>query len=759
MDCLDDATALSFARGELDPDALDPAIEHIARCEACRLLVAAAAATSLPPTKSGGSPRSEATLPSQIGRFEIEGIAGRGAMGVVYRGYDERLDRPVALKLIHPELLGSGARIRLAREARALAKVDHPAVVGVYEVGDFEGSLFVAMEFVEGGTLEDWLSASPREPAEILARFIQAGEGLHAAHQAGLVHRDFKPANAMLDGRGNVHVTDFGLVSEGQSEPNAARSIAPLTQLALTQTGALVGTPAYMAPEQLHAKPADPRSDQFSFCVALFEALAGHRPHEARTYAELSAALLSGRPALPRRPIQKRVHKALLRGLALDPRDRFASMRELLDELALPRARPGLRWLVGLASVGVLAAAGFAWTEIARDEAVDESPTLEPDVAELPTAPTTERPTEPTAALGPTSPCTELSERWATVWTDERKQALRSSVTATWPESPPEHAKAQIRDNWAGLGRVKGTLAIDLVRRYGDTWRSLVAETCIDPDKQDTSSNQLRRACLDDALSQVEAMIVEPPTGSFQDAFEPIKAQLQRCSTHMVESLTLPRAEAIALVDEARDKLARASSARGQDRIVEALVLGADAIALGEQAGDAPVLAEAWLTQGRTLSLTDRQDEATSALHQSVAFAQEAMHHRILREASEDLAWQYLFGDDDPLQAQRWLDASERLDARVTPNEYELTRRAFMRAHLALRRDDPEAAIELLRGMLDHDLGPALARGVLTTWMAALDANDVDEPAKRALLDDFAQRYSLEPSLLEKVEALRASLD
>ena len=295
VDRLDDATALAFARGELST--AEEILEHLDRCAECRMLVAAAA---------GGTGIRPMT-PRCIGRFEVVGVAGRGAMGIVYQGRDTRLDRMVALKVLSGDRLDPSAHARLEREARALARVAHPSIVSVYEVGDFEGSLFIAMEYMHGGTLEAWLGAS-RPTADVVSRFVEAGEGLATAHQAGLVHRDFKPANVMLDERGHARVTDFGLVSDGTPE-HVERATAT-TDVALTQTGMVLGTPAYMAPEQLEGAPADPRSDQFSFCVALFEALAGHRPFDGESVPKLAEAMERGLLAAPRRPIPSRTSPA-----------------------------------------------------------------------------------------------------------------------------------------------------------------------------------------------------------------------------------------------------------------------------------------------------------------------------------------------------------------------------------------------------------------------------------------------------------------
>jgi serine/threonine protein kinase len=197
---------------------------------------------------------------------------GAGGMGVVYAAYDPELDRRVALKLLRPDRFGSDAdRLRLLREAQALARLADPHVVSVYDTGTFGDRVFVAVELVEGETLRQWLGglrAAPRSWREVLARFLPAGRGLAAAHAAGLVHRDFKPENVLLGRDGRVRVADFGL-AEAAPEPGGKLAALP------AEWGLVLGTPAYMAPEQLRGIAVDARSDQFSFCVALFEALYG----------------------------------------------------------------------------------------------------------------------------------------------------------------------------------------------------------------------------------------------------------------------------------------------------------------------------------------------------------------------------------------------------------------------------------------------------------------------------------------------------
>ena len=281
----------------------------------------------------------------RIGRFRVRSVLGRGGMGIVYRAEDETLGRQVALKLLRPDVGaadgGRGGR-RLAGEAQSLARLSHPNVVAVFDVGEHEGQRFIAMEYVEGQTLREWLRA-PREVGDILEIFTQAGRGLAAAHAVGLVHRDFKPDNVLVGSDGRARVLDFGLArppgavdGEG-SEPPALEAGADPLATSLTREGALLGTPAYMAPEQHLGDAADARSDQFAFCVALFESLVGERPFVSRDLRSLSLAIVGGKrraiAAGPHGEIPAHVRAVLERGLQVDPSARFPDMETLLAAL------------------------------------------------------------------------------------------------------------------------------------------------------------------------------------------------------------------------------------------------------------------------------------------------------------------------------------------------------------------------------------------------------------------------------------------
>ena len=286
--------------------------------------------------------------PARIGRYFIVDELGSGGMGVVYSAYDPELDRKVAIKLMYSEVDRDRARhsqALLLREAQALARLSHPNIVAIHDVGVHAGQVFVAMEFVAGRTVRRWLDEAPRSWQEVLGVFVQAGRGLMAAHAAGLVHRDVKPDNLLVGDDDRVRVADFGVArfnapdeSAVTGEPSGVRPLATVAG-----RGALVGTPVYMAPEQHDNEGVGPHSDQFSFCVALYEALHGLRPFVGDSSADLVSAIRTGQPRRP--PLERRgdarlpgwLERAVLRGLAADPQARWPSMQALLAVLGLER--------------------------------------------------------------------------------------------------------------------------------------------------------------------------------------------------------------------------------------------------------------------------------------------------------------------------------------------------------------------------------------------------------------------------------------
>lgn len=299
-----------------------------------------------------------------VGRFKIERRLGTGGMGVVYGARDLELGRRVALKLVrHRAGEPPDPRFteRLRREAQALARLSHPNVVGLYDLGTTSRGVFLTMELVDGPNLAQWLGERPRQWWEILEVFEQAGRGLAAAHAAGIIHRDFKPNNAIVGPGGRVTVVDFGLARASEPAPeDSSDSSVAMMQLAkrLTRTNVILGTKGYMAPEQLLGLQVGPSCDQFSFCTALWEALYGERPFPGDNAVETARAFADGRRNDPedRRGVPLHIHRAMCRGLSVEPNQRFADMTELLCALSPRRPRRLRRWGLVAAIVGAASA-------------------------------------------------------------------------------------------------------------------------------------------------------------------------------------------------------------------------------------------------------------------------------------------------------------------------------------------------------------------------------------------------------------------
>ncbi|WP_233278115.1 serine/threonine-protein kinase [Myxococcus stipitatus] len=349
---------MSLVQGALSSAKAAGLAAHLDSCESCRALVgestlpdldpepqeAAAVTHKHPPPPKGQAPGISAlAFPkgTRLGPYVLGEMLGLGGMGVVYVAEDSRLGRKVALKLLRPARKGveEERRGRLLREAQAMARVSHPNVLPVFELGSAEGRDYLAMEWVEGTTLAGWLREQEHSWEEVLEKFLAAGAGLAAAHREGLVHRDFKPANVLVGKDGRVRVTDFGLVRRWQAEAGPLDE----TELILTRAGTTLGTPAYMSPEQRRGRRVDARSDQYSFCVALYEALQGERPAQQKVDEAQPPSSSRLRPSTGRIP--EHVLSALSRGLSHPPAARFTSMEPLLQALSRSPGSREWRWL------------------------------------------------------------------------------------------------------------------------------------------------------------------------------------------------------------------------------------------------------------------------------------------------------------------------------------------------------------------------------------------------------------------------------
>lgn len=386
---LDESTIALFLERRLPDERVRGLQHHLDDCEDCRGILASLAKLSIMPLASGSVHVTDETMPAaaaatdgaaragavrgrgdRIDRYVVLDLVGAGAMGAVYAAFDPDLDRKVAVKLLHARVPDGDTR--MLREAQALARVAHPNVIGVHDVGTYDGHVFIAMEYVAGATFRAWVAERTRPWQDIVARGIEAGRGLAAAHAVGLVHRDVKPDNILVHDRGVARIGDFGLASSTGEVPERDPLVASKStfDVQLTAPNSIVGTPAYMAPEQLAGRAAGARSDQFGFCATLYEALYGTRPYPGSTIEEIVGAMEAGRPAAPVRDpgVPKRIRAALVRGLAVDPAARFASMDELVDELAYQpwsRRRVALAALAAVAIVGLTAATMRASSEAA----------------------------------------------------------------------------------------------------------------------------------------------------------------------------------------------------------------------------------------------------------------------------------------------------------------------------------------------------------------------------------------------------------
>ncbi len=440
--------------------------EHLASCSDCSALVFAL---------SSGGDQKPAHNPQTdvIGRFEIRRELGRGAMGIVYLAYDPELDREVAIKvLINDGPLAAEEAERLQREGQSLARLSHPNVVSVHEAGIEETQRYVVMERLTGHTLDEWLSEESRDAEEIMGVLRQAGAGLNAAHQAGLVHRDFKPRNVMVCANSDVKVTDFGLVrmvdggtdealAKEQRGPNAQPSMTPLR---LSITGSVIGTPAYMAPEQLREGTATAKSDQFAYCATAYQALCGKRPFKGETLPALiesiEASETSGLTWPAGLSIRPRIRSAIAKGLAVDSSKRHASMEILLEELKpKPAGRRGRIALAGIAGIAIAAGAVSLATTEEHDRA-----------------------------------CDGASQRMQGIWDSDAKTLVQKGLLAT--------AETYAEDVWSRIETRMDS--------FSSNWTATHTQTCEATVKHKEQSAELmdrKMACLDSQLGAARTLV------------------------------------------------------------------------------------------------------------------------------------------------------------------------------------------------------------------------------------------------------------
>ncbi|MBK8235767.1 MAG: tetratricopeptide repeat protein [Deltaproteobacteria bacterium] len=665
---------------------------------------------------------------TSIGRFAVLGAVGAGGMGQVFSAYDPQLDRRVALKLLHGHA-DAVERARLVREAQALARLTHPNVVAVYEVGSHEGHVFVAMEFVEGTTLREWMDAHAAAEGTTDSRvraleiLLDAGRGIQAAHAAGLVHRDVKPRNILVGNDGRVRVVDFGLARSGLGEPEeltaTARTDAPepldashadgtgtgtLLATALTQTGKVVGTPAYMAPEQFQPGPVDPSADQFAFCVTAWEVLFGARPFGGTTVAML-LAIRAGNIERPSGiEVPPALEAALRRGLSHRPSRRHPDMATLLDvfeqQLARLRGEPPPRrgsrrvwWIAG--SVGVIATAGAFW--LGGRDVVH---------------------------------CDGAEERFVGVWDATRKADIRTAVLGT------------------GAGFADGTWA--RLETSVDGWRAAweaghrdACEATRTRGEQSERLMDLRIACLDSRRQRLVAyldLLASPSVEVLAGAEEGFATlpPIERCADLEYVQRRGQRSEDPELAkmeDEVLAEVARASSLQAAGDFEGALAIADAAVVRSE--GSELARAHALLAKGRALASV-RPREATVLLEEAYGLARATDVAEVAAGAAFELIDAHGLGLEAASEAKLWLGIARaeaerlgdpmqltRVDVRegvllTSLGETEGAEQALARAFEALETSVDDTAIEYAKALQVRSVLPGAGQAVADAT-AALD--------------------------------------
>jgi tetratricopeptide (TPR) repeat protein len=582
----------------------------------------------LDPTTPGAlERRPELERGTMVGRYQIIKLIGRGGMGAVYAAHDPNLDRQVALKLLHSTASYDAAE-RMIREAQALARLDDPHVVQVYDAGEYEGQVFIAMQLVDGEDLGNLIARKKPGVPQTVAWFCAAGRGLAAAHAAGLIHRDFKPSNVLVDARGRVAVTDFGL----------ARTVDPGSERRhITMIGTIMGTPAYMSPEQHGQRTTTPASDQFSFCIALWEALYDRHPFiegDRVSIASMSPFAIGYQiydgdliPPPKHKRVPRRVHDALVRGLSRDPAKRWPTMNLLIAELAPAQKRRV--WPIVLGA-GALAAAGGAaavWLALSRD----------------------------------------APQKTCPLQTADRVNAVWSTATAQ-----------QLHDQFAKSGRSYAEYAARQTRtaldRYTTRWQQLASDVCDAERAAGERPPELivrRHACLDnrlDALRGLTAMLTGEARPEFVDRAQAMVDALPDLGDCIDESV--PGTPPAAIAAEVAKLNQEISAAEARAIAGDYARSRADADAVLKRArelGWAPVESRAHFVIGR---IATAQLDSKQAREHLVLSAELATANQLDREAAR--AWtqaQIAAGTDGAVEALATLAPIARASAARTKDK------------------------------------------------------------------------------------------
>ena len=563
-------------------------------------------------------------ITARIARFTVLERIGRGGMGTVYAAYDEQLDRKIAVKVLpEHELPDEEDRARFQREAQALARLSHPNVVTVHEVGDADGRLFLAMEFIHGQDLARWLCAEPNWRV-VLDAFVQAGKGLAAVHEAGLIHRDLKPHNIMRRDDGVVKILDFGLaraaseafepsldegtISTMSSSSGSGSGSGSSSSLSgsLTRPGTVLGTPAYMSPEQFYGEAIDARSDQFSFCVALYEGIYGERPFVGDTIKDLCVSIRDGRirPEPRDRPAPARLRAVLRRGLAADPGARWPSMDALLEQLQRLLAPRRGRWLPLSASLAL--GLGLVGVAIAYRADVEQR-------------------------------CTGARDQLGGVWDDARRQTVEAAILGTEVSYAPS--------TWT---RVQTQLDA-----YADAWMSKHTDVCeatVVRQEQSEEAMALRMRCLGQRRSSLRAAADVLADADAEVVANAVKLaaglpSLSRCDDvdwlEQQDQLMPPPEDpdVVAEVEQLRERLAQIAVMHEAGRYAEALEQAEPVVQRAEARGYPPLRAEAYYWRGELRNRTGAYTKAEQDLLLAHSLAVEHHHDVVMLDAAQSLTY------------------------------------------------------------------------------------------------------------------------
>ncbi len=613
-----------------------------------------------PPPRVGGPSSPEIRVGTRLGRYLLEEEIGRGGMGVVYAAFDPELGRRIAIKLLRTRATeGSEGRARLQREAQALARLAHPNVISVFDVGAVGDDVFIAMELCTGGTLRDFQAGKPWR--ELVHAYVAAGRGLAAAHAAGLVHRDFKPDNVLVGADQRLRVTDFGLVrSTGEARVERGGLAADAQETALTEHGTVMGTPMFMAPEQMTGAPVDATADQFALCVALWQALHGEPPFLGVALTERVAEIAAGRRREPRnRAVPARINRAMTRGMAHAPAARWPQLSALLDELEAGM-RSRVPWLVGGAAL--LAVVAVPVMMLARDE--------------------------------PPDPCRAAAAEGGRVWSRQRAAAEAAFAATGAPFAAASFAAIDRRLTTLAGGWQTAMLAACTDARVGVHLSSAQANprvACLTSRRHRISAIVDELAHADRALLDIVPRVIEglPSVDACADA-DVLAGRTPR-PTEPVRLATLADLERRVAELDARLKLRRvAGEVDARLALTDAMVAEARAIEYP------PVLAESLIARAALRVTSDQADAARKDLLDAAAAATRGGDRGSLAKAYLELLFVDTTVRGDRTSAHQWSELAAAAVEAAGNQADDRAELADLRAELARADGDPAAAVALL---------------------------------------------------------------